>query len=66
MFSNIDPEAIVIKLFQCNYATISVTSVKFMSKYADSGTNYKEKSFITLAPVAEFFFDQGLIKNLKF
>jgi hypothetical protein len=34
--------------FQRNYVTIGVTSVKIIGKYAASGVNYAQKSFIIL------------------
>jgi hypothetical protein len=52
-FITFAPVAKVIKLFKCNYAAISITSVKIIRKYTDNCMNYTEKGFITLTPVAK-------------
>jgi hypothetical protein len=40
----------ILNFFRCNYTTNDVTSDKIISKYSNSGINYKEKSFIALTP----------------
>ncbi len=65
-----------VKLFfQCNYATISIVSVKIIRKYAASAVNNAEKSFKTLTivvNVVKLFFNvimpllaQSLLKSLE-
>jgi hypothetical protein len=42
----------LLNFFCRNYVAINITSVKILGKYAASGINYGQKSFIILAPVA--------------
>ncbi len=48
MFLELVPVENGIKRFRCNYATISITSVNSLRKYASRSIDYTENSFTSL------------------